>query len=218
LSLSLSPCLCGMPVPADIVWDVVSATRRSSGVGVALRTCCARVYARVCAGAAEYLHTYIRSGCSHCRLFPLSLSFCLILTDTSLCLVSVLFCPPSVGWLDCGCFLSCLCSMVQHGRLLLVRVGFDPSPRYIVYRMALGVLTSSSLSLSFLSSSFRPCYLPPTPSPLRLRHLSLLPPLLLRLSVSLVLRCALILIFQVCICRFFIPISPSVSCLTSNPG
>lgn len=150
--------------------------------------------------------------CSRC-LFSVSFSFCMILLS-----VSALFCPPSVGWLDCGCFLSCLCSMVQHGRLLLVRVGFDPSPRYIVYRMALGVLTSSSLSLSFLSSSFRPCYLPPTPSPLRLRHLSLLPPLLLRLSVSLVLRCALILIFQVCICRFFIPISPSVSCLTSNPG
>jgi len=44
--------VCVECLPADKPWDVVSATRRSSGV--APRAC-----VRVCAGAAESLHTYI---------------------------------------------------------------------------------------------------------------------------------------------------------------
>jgi len=44
--------VCVACLPADNLWDVVSATRRSSGV--APRACvCA------CAGAAKSLHTYI---------------------------------------------------------------------------------------------------------------------------------------------------------------
>jgi len=46
--------VCVECLPADKPWDVVSVTRRSSGVAAGL---CARV--RACAGAAESLHTYI---------------------------------------------------------------------------------------------------------------------------------------------------------------
>ena len=54
--------VCGMPawgLRTDKPWDVVSVTRRSSGVAP---RACVRVYARVCAGAAESLHTYIHRG------------------------------------------------------------------------------------------------------------------------------------------------------------
>ena len=42
--------------PTDKPWDVVSATRRRSS-GMAPRAC-----VRVCAGAAEYVHTYIHTS------------------------------------------------------------------------------------------------------------------------------------------------------------
>ena len=56
--LGLPMVVCVECLPADKQWDVVSATRRSSGV--APRTC-VRVYARVCwcRRIFTYIHTYI---------------------------------------------------------------------------------------------------------------------------------------------------------------
>ena len=48
--------LCGMPAYADKPWDVVSVTRRSSGVAP---RACVRVYARVLVPPNLYIHTYI---------------------------------------------------------------------------------------------------------------------------------------------------------------
>jgi len=45
-------------LPADKPWDVVSVTRRSSGM--ALRAC-VRVYARVLVPPNLYIHTYIHT-------------------------------------------------------------------------------------------------------------------------------------------------------------
>jgi len=50
--------VCVECLPADKPWDVVSVTRRSSGVAP---RACVRVYVRACAGAAEPLHTYIHT-------------------------------------------------------------------------------------------------------------------------------------------------------------
>jgi len=43
-------------LPADMPWDVVSVTRRSSGVAP---RACVRVYARVLVPPNLYIHTYI---------------------------------------------------------------------------------------------------------------------------------------------------------------
>jgi len=52
--LGLHMVVCVECLPANKPWDVVSVTRRSSGV---VPRACARV--RACAGIAESLHTYI---------------------------------------------------------------------------------------------------------------------------------------------------------------
>jgi len=52
--------VCVECLPADKPWDVVSVTRRSSGVAP---RACVRVYARVLVPPNLYIHTYIPSGC-----------------------------------------------------------------------------------------------------------------------------------------------------------
>jgi len=49
-------------LPADKPWDVVSVTRRSSGVAP---RACVRVYARVLVPPNIYIHTYIRQAHTH---------------------------------------------------------------------------------------------------------------------------------------------------------
>jgi len=51
--------VCVECLPADKRGDVVSVTRRSSGV--APRACCVRVYARVLVPPNLYIHTYIHT-------------------------------------------------------------------------------------------------------------------------------------------------------------
>jgi len=51
--------VCVECLPADKPWDVVSVTRRSSGVGP---RACVRVYARVLVPPNLYIHTYIQTG------------------------------------------------------------------------------------------------------------------------------------------------------------
>jgi len=49
--------VCVECLPADKPWDVVSVTRRSSGVAP---RACVRVYARVLVPPNLYIHTYIK--------------------------------------------------------------------------------------------------------------------------------------------------------------
>jgi len=51
--------VCVECLPADKTWDVVSVTRRSSGVAP---RACVRVYARVLVPPNLYIHTYTRTG------------------------------------------------------------------------------------------------------------------------------------------------------------
>jgi len=48
--------VCVECLPADKPWDVVSVTRRSSGVAP---RACVRVYARVLVPPNRYIHTYL---------------------------------------------------------------------------------------------------------------------------------------------------------------
>jgi len=48
-------------LPADKPWDVVSVTRRSSGVARGAARACVRVYARVLVPPNLYIHTYIQT-------------------------------------------------------------------------------------------------------------------------------------------------------------
>jgi len=50
--------VCVECLPADKPWDVVSVTRRSSGVAP---RACVRVYARVLVPPSLYIHTYIHT-------------------------------------------------------------------------------------------------------------------------------------------------------------
>jgi len=54
--LGLPMVVCVECLPADKPWDVVSVTRRSSGVAP---RACVRVYARVLVPPNLYIHTYI---------------------------------------------------------------------------------------------------------------------------------------------------------------
>jgi len=51
---------CFLPADADKPWDVVSVTRRSSGVAP---RACVRVYARVLVPPNLYTHTYMNTYC-----------------------------------------------------------------------------------------------------------------------------------------------------------
>jgi len=51
--------VCVECLPADKPWDVVSVTRRSSGVAP---RACVRVYARVLVPPNLYIHTYIHES------------------------------------------------------------------------------------------------------------------------------------------------------------
>jgi len=54
--------VCVECLPADKPWDVVSVTRRSSGVAP---RACVRVYARVLVPPNLYIHTYIEATFQH---------------------------------------------------------------------------------------------------------------------------------------------------------
>ena len=55
--------VCVECLPADKPWDVVSVTRRSSGVAP---RACVRVYARVLVPPNLYIHTYMLGAEPHC--------------------------------------------------------------------------------------------------------------------------------------------------------
>ena len=71
--------VCVECLPADKLWDVVSVTRRSSGVAP---RACVRVYARVLVPPNLYIHTSIHRFSTHIGLCGLMMMISLPLRNT----------------------------------------------------------------------------------------------------------------------------------------